>query len=173
MKKYNKKRDFYKTSEPKGKKKKSRKDNLFVIQKHDASKLHYDFRIEIEGVLKSWAIPKKPQKKKGAKNLAILTEDHPMDYANFEGEIPEGEYGAGTVKIWDKGTYKNLRTKKFGESRDAKMKTCYQQGKIEIWLDGDKLKGAYALVRTKYNKGTSKGKKWLFIKTDDKKVQED
>ncbi len=151
LKKYQKKRDFKKTNEPKGEK--SIKNNqIFVIQKHNSTHLHYDLRIQIQGVLKSWAIPKKPSKI-GTKRLAIQTEDHPLEYANFEGEISEG-YGKGKVEIWDKGIYKNLK--------DKSMKKCFAEGKIEIELKGNKLNGNFALIQT--NIGENK-KNWLFFKT--------
>ncbi len=159
---YKKKRDLKKTPEPSGKKKRKGKKPLFVIQKHDASSLHYDFRIEIEGVLKSWAVPKGPSTDPREKRLAILTEDHPMDYADFEGVIPKGEYGAGAVLVWDKGTYKNLKKDK----NQVSMKEAFEDGHIEIFLEGKKLRGGYALIKT------SKGKKdqWLLIKMKDEEA---
>ncbi|MCC4769416.1 3'-phosphoesterase [Methanosarcina sp. DH2] len=147
LEKYAKKRDFDKTSEPpaKGFEKSSGKP-IFVVQRHDATNLHYDFRLEMDGVLKSWAVPKEPPKKAGTKRLAIETEDHPLGYADFEGEIPEGEYGAGRVEIWDKGTFKLLK-------RNEK--------EITVTLEGEELKGDYVLIRTKYGK---EDKGWLFFK---------
>ncbi|MFB0514686.1 MAG: DNA polymerase ligase N-terminal domain-containing protein [Candidatus Bathyarchaeia archaeon] len=114
----------------------------FVIQKHQATHLHYDFRLEMDGVLKSWAVPKEPPTKPGVKRLAVQVEDHALDYINFEGTIPEGMYGAGTVEIWDKGTY-TLKTRR--------------ENKIEFTLHGSKLKGDYVLIRFR-------NKKWLFFK---------
>lgn len=140
---YRKKRDFQKTSEPKGGEKKMGEGNIYVIQKHDATHLHYDLRLEMDGVLKSWAIPKTPPIEPGVKRLAVEVEDHPVEYASFEGTIPEGEYGAGTVEIWDKGTYTLLHR---GE------------GKITVDIKGEKLKGTYHLVRFKDKKN------WLFFK---------
>jgi len=143
---YKQKRNLKKSSEPKPKIKSSRKKLIYVIQKHKATNLHYDFRLEMSGVLKSWAIPKEPPKTKGIKRLAIQVEDHPMDYAKFEGKISEG-YGAGIVKIWDKGSYELIE-------KDKK--------KIEIKLHGKKLKGKYVLIKTKY--GNKPKKSWLFMK---------
>ena len=120
----------------------------FVIHKHFASHLHWDLRLEMDGVLKSWAVPKEPPAKKGIKRLAIQVEDHSLNYADFEGEIPKGNYGAGKVEIWDAGTY---------ELDDLK------RDKIEFELHGKKLKGKYVLVKTKY--GKQKDKSWLFFKT--------
>ncbi len=145
LKEYQKKRKFSRTPEPRGKTKKS-KIPIFVVQKHHASHLHWDFRLEIDGVLKSWAVPKEPPKTKGVKRLAIMTEDHPLDYANFEGEIPKGHYGAGKVKIWDSGKYEL-------KEKDSK--------KIEFKLKGKKMKGNYVLVKA--NIGGEK-KNWLLFK---------
>lgn len=135
--------------------------NRFVIQKHDAENLHYDFRIEIDGVLKSWAVPKGPSTDKKVKRLAILTEDHPLDYADFEGSIPEDEYGGGTVIVWDSGTYTNIRK----EKDEISVKKSFEDGKIEISLEGKKLKGGYVLIRTGKNK-----KRWLLKKMDDEEA---
>ena len=139
---YWKKRDFEKTDEPKDYKK-SNGGNTYVIQKHQARHLHYDLRLEIDEVLKSWAIPKTPPTSKGIKRLAVQVEDHPVDYANFEGTIPEGQYGAGTVEIWDKGKY-ILKEK--------------DDDKLVFEIMGNKLKGDYCLVRFKGKKN------WLFFK---------
>lgn len=128
--------------------------NKFVIHKHAARSLHYDFRLEVEGVLKSWAVPKGPSPNPKNKRLAVLVEDHEMDYINFEGIIEEG-YGAGTVMLWDRGTYRNLK--------DTPIKQSIRKGRVEIWLNGKKLKGGYALVRMK-------DKQWLLIKMNDKEA---
>lgn len=157
---YKKKRDFRKTGEPKGKSKKSKSGRMFVIQKHDASSLHYDFRIEIDGVMKSWAVPKGPSTNPKEKRLAIETEDHPIDYSDFEGVIPEGQYGAGTVMVWDAGTYENIKK---DNGRKKAMSRCYDDGQIEIELDGEKISGGYALINTKRGKNNQ----WLLIKMKD------
>lgn len=157
---YRRKRDFRKTPEPSGKRKPGGKAPIFVIQKHDASRLHYDFRIEIDGVLKSWAVPKGPSVNPVEKRLAVQTEDHPIEYAGFEGTIPEGEYGAGTVMVWDTGTYENIKEK---DGKKVPMGKSIEQGHITIWLDGKKLKGGYALVRT----GKGEKARWLLIKMRD------
>jgi DNA ligase D-like protein (predicted 3'-phosphoesterase) len=157
---YKKKRDFNKTIEPRGKSSKGKK-NIFVIQKHDASNLHYDFRLEIGGVLKSWAIPKGPSTDKSEKRLAMLTEDHPVDYADFEGTIPEDEYGGGTVIVWDAGKYENKRQ----EKENLSMEDSFKDGKIEVSLKGKKLKGGFVLINTGKD-----DKRWLFKKMDDKEA---
>ena len=152
---YNKKRDFEKTSEPKGVVKsteKSTKLRDFVVQKHDASHLHYDFRLESEdGVLKSWAVPKGPSMDPTIKRLAVLVEDHPLDYLHFEGTIAPGNYGAGTVIVWDTGSYTSK------ESLLQQMET----GKVSVELYGNKLKGLFSLVKTK------RDNQWLLIKSRD------
>jgi DNA ligase D-like protein (predicted 3'-phosphoesterase) len=157
---YRTKRNFSKTPEPSGGDEKELKHPVYVIQKHDASHLHYDFRLEVDGVLKSWAIPKGPSTDPGIKRLAMPTEDHPMGYAMFEGRIQEGQYGAGTVMVWDIGTYRNLREEKQGNPET--MERSYDEGKIEIWLEGKKLRGGYAMIRTGFEKGG-----WLFLKMKD------
>ncbi len=163
MKAYTEKRDFTKTPEPKGgKKKRNSKNPVFVIQKHDATNLHYDFRLEIDGTLKSWAVPKGPSTNPAEKRMAIPTEDHPIEYATFEGVIPENQYGGGTVLIWDKGHFKNLKKNENGET--ISLSEQYNSGTIEIWLKGKKLKGGYALIQMK--SGKMKGN-WLLIKIDD------
>lgn len=146
LEEYQKKRDFRKTSEPTGGAV-SGDEDIFVIQKHDASHLHYDFRMRLDGVLKSWAVPKEPPGEKGVKRLAIMTEDHPLTYAAFEGVIPVGQYGAGTVEIWDSGTFEL-------EERDDK--------KIVFLLKGRKLSGRYVLL--KFPKAGVDG--WLFFRAD-------
>jgi bifunctional non-homologous end joining protein LigD len=151
---YNAKRDFKQTAEPSGKTKAGGKKPLFVIQKHDATRLHYDFRLELDGVLKSWAVPKGLQTDMETKRLAMMVEDHPYDYARFEGTIPAGNYGAGTVMVWDIGTWENL-----GPEPHEGLKT----GKLHFRLNGKKLKGEWALVRMHGPRATT-GKEWLMLK---------
>ncbi|MGQ9572226.1 MAG: DNA polymerase ligase N-terminal domain-containing protein [Dehalococcoidia bacterium] len=160
---YRKKRDFRRTSEPKGSRKKPGKQPIFVIQKHDASTLHYDFRLEVGGVLKSWAVPKGPSTNPKDKRLAMPTEDHPLDYADFEGVIPEGQYGAGTVLVWDTGTYRNI-TKKDGE--EIAVERAIEDGHLAVWLEGKKLKGGYALTEI----GKGKSRRWLLVKMVDEEA---
>lgn len=152
--KYKQKRNFKETKEPganKDKLNKTAKKNIFVVQEHHARNLHYDFRLQSEGVLKSWAVPKGIPKA-DEKRLAIMVEDHPLEYAKFHGTIPKGNYGAGTVEIWDKGKYENLKENRKSIAGDIK------KGHITIRLLGRKLKGNYALNRLK------DGKNWIFIK---------
>jgi DNA ligase D-like protein (predicted 3'-phosphoesterase) len=161
--KYKEKRDFRKTDEPKGGKQKSEGDEpIFVIQKHDASNLHYDLRIEIDGTLKSWSVPKGPSTDPSEKRMAIPTEDHPLDYADFEGVIPEDAYGGGTVMIWDKGTFENL--KEDDDGAPMELKESFKKGMVEVWLKGEKLKGGYAMIEI--TSGNMEGN-WLLIKMDD------
>ncbi len=143
---YKKKRDFTKTREPEPQLPSSDKDDpIFVIQEHHARNLHYDLRLEIDGVLKSWAVPKEPPTETGVKRLAIETEDHPISYADFEGSIPEGQYGAGEVRIWDRG--------KFAPEKITDKEILFR-------LDGKKMKGEFVLIKTRFGKGNG----WLFFK---------
>lgn len=160
---YEKKRDFRSSPEPKGTSSTSTDEPIFVVQKHDSSTLHYDFRIEVDGVLKSWAVPKGPSTDPGEKRLAMPTEDHPLEYADFEGVIPEDEYGGGTVLVWDRGPYRNLRAGP--EDDGASMAESLADGKIEVWLEGSKISGGYALVRT-----GGDDERWLLIKMDDEEA---
>lgn len=158
---YKQKRDFAKTPEPPARVSKSHHEPIFVIQEHHASRLHYDFRLEADGVLKSWAVPKQPTLDLSVKRLAVHVEDHPLEYANFSGEIPKGEYGAGRVRIWDKGTYENLLADK---PRPQTMAEAIDRGQVEVRLHGKKLKGAFALVRMN---SSDKKDNWLLIKMKD------
>jgi len=159
---YNKKRHFNDTPEPRGDGRATKDHQLqFVVQRHDASRLHFDFRLEVNGVLKSWAIPKGPSLNPGDKRLAVQVEDHPIAYGKFEGEIPEGNYGAGTVEIWDKGTYEPESVK--GKDAEPEIDRGIANGNLKFILHGDKLNGSFALVRMKNGKGNN----WLLIKHDD------
>ncbi len=160
LEKYRKKRDFRKTPEPQGKTSKNGGGPVFVIQKHLAQNLHYDFRLEVGGVLKSWAIPKGPSTDPGEKRLAVPTEDHPLDYAYFEGVIPEGHYGAGTVIVWDRGPYENITEQ---DGQEVSIEKAIEKGHVSVWLKGQKIKGGYALIRT----GSGDDIRWLFIKMKD------
>jgi DNA ligase D-like protein (predicted 3'-phosphoesterase) len=160
LKDYQEKRDFGRTPEPAGGRGPGSQTPIFVIQKHAARNLHYDFRLEVDGVLKSWAIPKGPSTDPRDKRLAVPTEDHPLEYAGFEGVIPAGEYGGGTVLVWDTGSYRNLTEKK---GAAIPMGQGLAHGHVKVWLEGRKLKGGYALTRFK----TGKDESWLLIKADD------
>lgn len=162
LEEYKSKRDFRQTSEPQARKAKPNRQPIFVVQEHHASRLHYDFRLEADGVLKSWAVPKEPSMDPAQKRLAIHVEDHPLQYANFEGTIPEGQYGAGTVSIWDSGTYDKLRDE---ESTPQSASEGIDSGRLEFELHGRKLKGRFALIRMR---GRGRGKEnWLLIKMKD------
>ena len=151
---YRKKRDFGKTAEPSGKAR--RKSGFsYVIQKHDASHLHYDFRLELNGVLLSWAVPKGPSLDPAVKRLAMQTEDHPVEYGGFEGTIPEGSYGGGTVMLWDRGTWEP----------EGDPDQAYAKGHLSFELHGEKLRGAWHLVRTA--RGGQKKNAWLLFKAKD------
>jgi bifunctional non-homologous end joining protein LigD len=149
---YKKKRKFDKTPEPGPETKRTKSGRMFVIQKHRATALHYDFRLEADGVLKSWAVPKGPSLDPKVKRLAMQVEDHPVDYAKFEGVIPEGEYGGGTVMVWDYGTYKPENTTNVSEA--------LRKGELKFSLNGKKLKGSWVLVRTR-------DRQWLLLKHRD------
>jgi len=164
LKAYRNTREFSKTDEPPGDNQSHKGSRRFVIQKHDASTLHYDFRLESDGVLISWAVPKGLSTDPRDKRLAIQTEAHPLDYIDFEGVIPEGEYGAGTVMVWDTGTYENLRAHQGRNSQS--MENALVEGLIEVWLEGEKLKGGYALKRI----ADDKKPRWLVIKMDDQEA---
>lgn len=163
LKDYHKKRNFAETSEPKGEEKKSKGKLKFVVQRHAASHLHYDFRLEMDGVLKSWAIPKGPSLNPSDKRLAMMVEDHPYEYRTFEGRIPKGNYGAGEVEIWDSGTYEPLEKIK-GKSDDLVMQAELHRESLKFVLHGKKLKGEFALVKIK---NSQEGNAWLLIKHND------
>lgn len=133
----------------------------FVIQRHDASSLHFDFRLEVDGVLKSWAVPKGPSTDPRDKRLATPTEDHPLDYADFEGRIPPGEYGGGTVIVWDAGPYQNI-TEDHGEL--VPMADALEAGHVKVWLLGHKVQVGYALTRAPLG---GRDDQWLLVKIDD------
>jgi len=164
---YRRKRDFARTVEPsgatrRGKGKAKRRHSRFTIQKHAATSLHYDFRLEIGGVLASWAVPKGPSLDPREKRLAMRTEDHPLDYVEFEGVIPKGEYGAGPVIVWDRGVYQNISETRRGDSLTAEE--GLERGDLKVLLLGEKIRGAYALVRTS---DPGPREKWLLIKKRD------
>jgi bifunctional non-homologous end joining protein LigD len=146
LEQYKAKRDFHKTTEPEGKER-AGEQGIFVVQEHHASHLHYDFRLALDGVLKSWAVPKGIPEEPKVRRLAVQTEDHPLDYADFQGTIPKGEYGAGEVNIWDKGSFQLQE-----RSPD----------KLVFVLKGDRLKGPYALVRFKGKE--KEAKNWLIMR---------
>lgn len=148
---YRSKRHFGKTTEPRGRRRPSRRRPHFVIQHHAARSDHFDFRLEIDGVLVSWAVPKGPSTDPRDKRMARRTEDHPLDYQTFEGVIPDGEYGAGRVIVWDRGTYRS----------DEELATALERGHLSVWLEGEKLRGGYALTRIREDDT------WLLVKRSD------
>ncbi|MFZ1973432.1 MAG: DNA polymerase ligase N-terminal domain-containing protein [Candidatus Acidiferrales bacterium] len=168
LKEYSKKRRFDVTPEPSGKNSKNKKESslIFVVQKHRATQLHYDFRLEWEGVLLSWAVPKGPSFDPSVKRLAMQVEDHPLDYASFEGTIPESEYGGGTVMVWDYGTWTP-------ESVSENVDAALEKGDLKFTLDGKKLKGSWVLVRTRGFGSSKPGKSWLLIKHRDEYASTD
>jgi len=161
LREYKKKRKFDETTEPKGESKKSKGKLIFVIQRHAASRLHYDFRLEMGGVLKSWAVPKGPSLDPKDKRLAMMVEDHPYDYKDFEGNIPEGNYGAGQVEIWDKGTYEPIEETDLPD--DKFFQKELKSGSLKFKMNGKKLKGEFALVKMK----NAENNAWLLIKHKD------
>lgn len=162
LEKYNKKRDFKQTAEPEGAVKKSEKDLIFVVQKHAASHLHYDFRLEMGGALVSWAVPKGPSLNPDDKRLAMMVEDHPYDYKDFEGSIPQGNYGAGNVIVWDNGTYTSAN--KDAEDAEKTLRAGLHKGHLSFILKGKKLKGEFALIKLHGKQENA----WLLIKKEDK-----
>jgi DNA ligase D-like protein (predicted 3'-phosphoesterase) len=163
LKRYRDKRDFARTPEPRSGRARRARRPIFVVQKHDATSLHYDVRLEAGGVLKSWAVPKGPSTDPRDKRLAMPTEDHPMSYARFEGVIPEGEYGAGPVIVWDTGTYRNL-TEESG--REVPVEEALRDGHLKVWLEGRKLTGGWSLRRVGGRMGQGR-EKWLLVKLRD------
>ena len=163
LKLYRDRRDFRRSPEPSGKVgRRVSSRPIFVVQKHDASQLHYDFRLEIDGVLKSWAVPKGPSLDSRERRLAVATEDHPLAYADFEGVIPQGQYGGGTVLVWDAGTYKNRSEDDRGRSLSPEQ--ALETGKLRFELWCKKLRGNWVLVRMKKGRGKDN---WLLIKEKD------
>jgi bifunctional non-homologous end joining protein LigD len=160
---YRGKRDFSLTAEPRGGRRKKAAKLAYVIQKHAASHLHFDLRLELDGVMKSWAVPKGPSLDPAVKRLAMQVEDHPIEYNAFEGTIPRGEYGGGTVMIWDRGTYS------YGGSDDVDpidgLRQGYARGDFKFALEGKRLKGSWVLVRTR--RGDPRRAQWLLIKHRD------
>jgi len=165
---YKRKRDFTKTGEPAGKttRRRSARALKFVVQKHAASRLHFDFRLELDGVMKSWAVPKGPSYDPSVRRLAMEVEDHPIEYNTFEGTIPKGEYGCGTVMLWDRGTYEPE-----GGGGAAALRDGYERGDLKIILHGKRLIGGWALVRMRRDE--SERAQWLLIKHRDDKADED
>jgi bifunctional non-homologous end joining protein LigD len=173
LEKYREKRSPDRTPEPFGQsvdRGGGRSSGMFVVQKHAARRLHYDFRLEVEGVLRSWAVPKGPSLNPADKRLAVMVEDHPVEYGDFEGRIPEGNYGAGAVIVWDRGTYRVIDPHE-GDAADA-----VRAGKLDLEMHGFKLRGAYTLVRTRGQpqRRTSDSKEqWLLIKKRDEYASSD
>jgi DNA ligase D-like protein (predicted 3'-phosphoesterase) len=159
LREYHRKRDFEKTSEPRGRARLRTSGPRFVVQEHAARSHHYDFRLEVDGVLKSWAVPKGPSTNPKEKRLATATEDHPLDYIDFEGTIPRGEYGAGAVIVWDMGTYRNVTN-----AGEVPIEDALEKGHARMVLEGKKLRGTWALTRFRGRDGKDQ---WLLVKTKD------
>ena len=157
LERYRKKRNFTETPEPVGRARSAQRRRIFVVQKHAASRLHYDFRLQINDVLVSWAVPKGPSMNPADKRLAVMTEDHPIEYADFEGVIPAGQHGAGTVMVWDKGIYEP------GDGLPPEEQLS--RGKLDVVLKGKKLRGGFTLIRP--GKGSRQKANWLLIKQRD------
>jgi bifunctional non-homologous end joining protein LigD len=160
---YRKKRDFSRTAEPRGGPKRRATKLAYVIQKHAARHLHFDLRLELDGVMKSWAVPKGPSIDPSVKRLAMEVEDHPIEYNRFEGTIPQGEYGGGTVMLWDRGTYRYGGSE--ADDPIEGLRRGYAKGDFKFVLDGKRLKGSWVLVRTR--RGDPKRAQWLLIKHRD------
>jgi bifunctional non-homologous end joining protein LigD len=175
LEEYKRKRRFEETPEPPPSLPK-KAGNRFVVQKHDATRLHYDFRLEMEGVLKSWAVPKGPSLDPADKRLAMHVEDHPVSYFDFEGNIPENNYGAGTVIVWDVGTWQPLSPVavdgKYKPGTEAEAAAMLAEGDLKFRLNGERLKGDFALIKMKGRRPGSKGNEWLLIKKHDDQVVE-
>ena len=178
LKEYERKRDFSRTREPRGKAGKAkgkvrRRHPRFSIQKHSATSLHYDLRLEVDGVLASWAVPKGPSLNPADTRLAMRTEDHPLEYLEWEGVIPKGEYGAGPMIVWDRGVFQNISETRSGEPME--LSEAIEKGDVKIFMLGEKIKGAYALVRTgpppervaPGSAASDQREKWLLIKKRD------
>src|SRR5688500_1527819 len=162
---YRRKRDFSRTREPEAGKRAKSPKLAYVIQKHEASRLHFDLRLELDGVMKSWAVPKGPSLDPSVKRLAIHVEDHPVEYNEFEGTIPQGEYGGGTVMVWDRGTYTSADE---GAEPEAALREGYRKGDFKFMLHGKRLKGSWVLVRTRgWGGGKNRKNQWLLIKHRD------
>ncbi|MCT4353413.1 3'-phosphoesterase [Streptomyces sp. Je 1-79] len=169
LEEYRRRRDFSKTAEPQdtggGE---PGEQPSFVVQIHDATAMHFDFRLEVDGVLKSWAVPKGPSGDPHDKRMAMPTEDHPLAYREFEGVIADGEYGAGTVIVWDEGTYRNLSTRQDGRTEKPFAKAL-EDGHASFWLDGHKLRGGWSLTR--FRDGTDgRREAWLLVKRADERA---
>ena len=175
LEEYKRKRRFEETPEPPPKVEK-KSTHRFVVQKHRATRLHYDFRLELDGVLKSWAVPKGPSLDPADKRLAMQVEDHPVSYFDFEGTIPEGNYGAGTVMVWDVGTWQPLSPiaveGKYNPGTDKEAVAMLAKGDLKFRLQGKRLNGDFALVHIKSRRSGSKGNEWLLIKKHDDSVEE-
>jgi bifunctional non-homologous end joining protein LigD len=165
---YRRKRDFTRTREPEGGRRKKSPRLAYVIQKHAASRLHYDLRLELDGVMKSWAVPKGPSLDPSVKRLAIHVEDHPIEYNAFEGTIPEGEYGGGTVMVWDRGSYTSAAE---ADDPEEALREGYRKGDFKFVLRGKRLKGSWVLVRTRGWGGRQE--QWLLIKHRDDQADPD
>lgn len=159
---YREQRNLSRSPEPSGEAPAPSERPLFVVQQHDTSRMHWDVRLEADGVLKSWAVPKGPSTDPQDKRLAIRTEDHPVEYATFEGHIPQGEYGGGNVIVWDIGPYRNLTDDRDGTA--IPVADAIEDGHVTVWVEGDKLRGGYALTRTGMR---GDPKNWLLVKVDD------
>jgi bifunctional non-homologous end joining protein LigD len=168
LEEYRRKRDFARTREPRGGTGRRGPRLAYVIQKHEASHLHYDLRLELDGVMKSWAVPKGPSLDPAVKRLAVQVEDHPIEYNGFEGTIPQGEYGGGTVMIWDQGSY---RPSAQTEDPQAELRRGYRKGELGVKLSGKRLKGEWTLIRLR--RGARGRPQWLLIKRNDRYARKD